>query len=59
MSERGKSVEHARKFLGLIDDQGYALCSRCRSRLEDEGKLYCFSCDEIIRQERAAGVFKK
>lgn len=49
---------NARRMIGLIDEAGYALCSRCKARLEDDTKLYCLSCDEMIVKERMAGIFR-
>jgi exosome complex RNA-binding protein Csl4 len=59
MSEQKTSyLEAARRVAGLIDSAGYALCARCKSRLENDGKVYCPSCEEIIFCEKRAGVFK-
>lgn len=48
-------LEAARRMAGLIDDAGYPLCARCKSRLEDETKVLCPSCDEMVYRERLAG----
>jgi len=56
MSER--YLEAARRVVGLIDAAGYALCARCKARLENDDKIYCSSCDDVIIAEKMAGVFK-
>ena len=50
-----KHLEAARRVAGLIDSAGYALCARCKSRLEDEEKILCPSCAEVAELEREAG----
>lgn len=50
-----KYLEAARRMAGLVDEAGYALCARCKARLEDETKIVCPSCDEMVAKERAAG----
>jgi Zn finger protein HypA/HybF involved in hydrogenase expression len=47
-------MESARRIIGLIDELGYALCARCKSRLEDETRVLCPACAEMVDAEEEA-----
>ncbi len=57
--EAGALLKTPRVFLGLLDPQGYPLCLRCKSRIEDPDRVYCPPCAEMARKEWNAAMREK